>query len=103
MFSARQAAVDVESLLPVRATADIEYLIKESEVITGAPGRTFVIWGADRIVYRVRWHPVGCQIKRLDDSGEPTSTVYLLHSELPTHVLGEALRAGQLFTPTVKH
>ena len=103
MLIARQAALEVDSFLPVRTAADIEFLIKESEVVTGEPGRTFVIWGADRILYRIRWHPIGCQVKRLDDSGEPMSTVYLLHCELPAHVLGEALRAGQLFTPTVRH
>lgn len=41
-------------LLNVRAPEDIEFLVKESEVLTGKPGRTFVIAGADRLSYRVQ-------------------------------------------------
>ena len=37
-------------LLSVQAPEDIEYLVKESEVLTGRSGRTFVIAGADRLV-----------------------------------------------------
>jgi len=36
-------------LLSVQAPEDIEYLVKESEVLTGRSGRTFVIAGADRL------------------------------------------------------
>ena len=43
-------------MLAVRSTEDIEYLVKESEVLTGLPGRTFVIAGADRLTYRLLWH-----------------------------------------------
>ena len=39
-----------EALLPVRALDDIEYLVKESEVVTGQAGRAFVIAGADRLI-----------------------------------------------------
>ncbi len=102
MFTAIRADQDFESMLPVRATADIEYLIKESEVVTGEPGRRFVIAGADRLVYRIHWHPIGCKVQRLDNAGNATSTAYLLHAELYAHSLGEALRAGQLFSPTVR-
>jgi hypothetical protein len=45
-------------LLSVQAPEDIEYLVKESEVLTGRSGRTFVIAGADRLVYRVHWQPL---------------------------------------------
>ena len=41
------------SLLTVQAAEDIEFLVKESEVLTGQAGRTFVIAGADC------W-PTGC-------------------------------------------
>jgi len=39
-------------LLSVQAPEDIEYLVKESEVLTGRSGRTFVIAGADRSALR---------------------------------------------------
>ena len=48
--------------------ADIEYLVKESEVVTGNPGRKFVIYGADRLIYRIAWHPNGYHVQRLDES-----------------------------------
>ena len=36
-------------LLAVTAREDIEFLVKESELLTGQPGRIFVIAGADRL------------------------------------------------------
>ena len=102
MFTAIENHRTRDALLPVQAAADIEYLVKESEVVTGQPGREFVIAGADRLVYRIQWHPIGCKVQRLDDVGNAVSTDYMLHGEFHAHVLSEALRAGQLFTPAVR-
>ena len=90
-----------DKMIPVQAPGDIEYLVKESEVITGQPGRKFVISGADRLVYRIQWHPIGYQVQRLDAAGNPICTLTMLAGEFLMHSLGEALRAGQLFTPPV--
>ncbi len=90
-----------EAMQPVRAAEEIEYLVKESEVVTGKPGRKFVIAGADRLVYRVQWHPGGYKVQRLDKDDKATCTLYMLRREFLAHNVGEALRAGQLFTPTV--
>lgn len=89
-------------LLKVRAPEDIEFLVKESEVLTGKSGRTFVIAGADRLSYRVQWHPMGSKVERLDTHGQPLSSQHLLPWELLDHSLVEALHAGQLFTPMVR-
>lgn len=89
-------------LLNVRAAEDIEFLVKESEVFTGQPGRTFVIAGADRLSYRVQWHPMGFKVERLDAHGQALSSQHLLPWEFPEHSLVQALRAGQLFTPLVR-
>ena len=35
-------ALPMQQLLPVRSLDELEHLVKESEVLTGAPGRTFV-------------------------------------------------------------
>jgi hypothetical protein len=59
------------SLLTVQAPEDIEFLVKESEVLTGRAGRTFVIAGADWLAYRVHWHPIGLKVERLDAEGGP--------------------------------
>ena len=88
-------------LIQVRTAGDIEYLVKESEVVAGHPGRRFVIYGADRLTYRIAWHPNGYHVERLDESDRPISTVYLLPAQFSAHGLGEALSRGQLFTPAL--
>ena len=75
--------------------------MKESEVVTGHPGRKFVICGADRLTYRIAWHPNGYHVERLDESDKPTSTMYLLRAQFGAHGLGEAISRGQLFTPAL--
>ena len=89
------------ALMGVRSPEDIEFLVKESEILTGQPGRLFVIAGADRLPYRVRWHPTGVKVERLDAQGQALSSQHLLPWEFPDHSLVHALRAGQLFTPWV--
>ena len=94
-------AHDAPSLLTVQAPKDIEFLVKESEVLTGRAGRTFVIASADWLAYRVYWHPIGLKVERLDAAGQVLSTRHLLPSEFLRHNLMEALAVGQLFTPPV--
>ncbi len=88
-------------LIEVCTPADIEYLVKESEIVTGNPGRKFVICGADRLIYRIVWQPNGYHVERLDESDNPTSTMYLLPAQFGAHGLGDALSRGQLFTPAL--
>ena len=88
-------------LVQVCTPADIEYLVKESEIVTGNRGRKFVICGADRLAYRIAWCPHGYQVERLDESDKPTSTMYLLPAQFGAHGLGEAISHGQLFTPAL--
>ena len=95
----RQPAIS--GLVQVCTSADIEYLVKESEVVTGNRGRKFVICGADRLAYRIAWCPHGYQVERLDESDKPTSTMYLLPAQFGAHGLGEAISRGQLFTPAL--
>ena len=95
-------AHDAPSLLTVQAPKDIEFLVKESEVLTGRAGRTFVIAGADWLAYRVHWHPIGLKVERLDAEGRVLSAQHLLPREFFGHSLMEALAAGQLFTPPIR-
>ena len=47
----RQTAIrsaPLRDLLPVRSLNDLDWFVKESEIITGNPGREFVVAGADR-------------------------------------------------------
>ncbi len=89
-------------LLTVQAPEDIEFLVKESEVLTGQAGRIFVIDSADRLTYRVQWHPMGFKVERLDEHGQAMSSRHLLPAEFLVHNVVQALRAGQLFTPSVR-
>ncbi len=89
------------SMLPVHAAGEIEYLVKESEIVTGKPGRKFIIAGADRLAYLIQWHSIGYQIQRLDTADKPIYTLTLPSDALPLHQLGQALQVGQLFTPSV--
>jgi hypothetical protein len=91
----------ISGLVQVFTPADIEYLVKESEIVTGNRGRKFVICGADRLAYRIAWCPHGYQVERLDESDKPTSTMYLLPAQFGAHGLGEAISRGQLFTPAL--
>ena len=102
MHTQTRIANDALSLLTVHAPEDIEFLIKESEVLTGRAGRTFVIAGADWLAYRVHWHPIGVKVERLNAERRVLSTQHLLPREFLGHSLIEALAAGQLFTPPIR-
>jgi len=102
MYTATLIAGSAVPLLTVQTLEDIEFLVKESEVLTGRAGRTFVIASADWLAYRVHWHPIGLKVERLDAAGQILSTRYLLPKEFIRHSLMEALAAGQLFTPPVR-
>ena len=102
MHTQTRIANDALSLLTVHAPEDIEFLVKESEVLTGRAGRTFVIAGADWLAYRVHWHPIGVKVERLNAERRVLSTQHLLPREFLGHSLIEALAAGQLFTPPIR-
>ena len=102
MYTATHRAGRAAPLLTVQAPEDIKLLVKESEVLTGLAGRTFVIASADWLAYRVYWHPIGLKVERLDAAGQVLSTRHLLPSEFLWHSLMEALAVGQLFTPPVR-
>ena len=89
-------------LVAVSSPEDIEFLVKESEVLTGLPGRAFVIAGADWLIYRVQWHSMGFRVERLDAQGRALCSQHLLPWEFVDHSLVDALHAGQLFTPSVR-
>lgn len=97
----RQNHATFSSLQRVRGLTEIEFLVKESEVLTGNAGRVFVISGADQLAYRVRWHPAIIEVERLDADGAVLDTQHLLPGDFVTHSVVEALMAGQLYTAPV--
>ena len=100
-MNALRIGPDAPRLLTVQAPEDIEYLVKESEVLTGQAGRTFVISGADWLRARLLAEH-GLKVERLDAHGHVLSTQHLQVWEFLEHSLVEAQAAGQLFTPPVR-
>lgn len=90
-----------KTLMRVLGLAEIEFLVKESEVLTGQAGRIFVISGADRLTYRVHWHASIIEVERLGTNGAVLDRQHLLPSDFATHSVIEALVAGQLYTAPV--
>jgi hypothetical protein len=90
------------SLMRVLGLAEIEFLVKESEVLTGQSGRIFVIGGADRLVYRVHWHPSIVVVERLGADDAVLDTRHLPPHDFAAHPVVEALAAGQLYTAPVR-
>lgn len=101
MHDQQHCAHPAPTLFPVASIDDIEYLVKESEVVTGLASRTFVVAGADRLFYQLSQHRKGFQLQRLDVSGRVLHSEHLLTFELLEHSLHEALQAGQLFVASV--
>lgn len=96
-------ASDKRNLLQrVLGLDEIEYLIKESEVLTGCAGRIFEIRSAERLTYRVHWHPLMIDVERLDANGKALDIQHLRPSNFATHSVVEALMAGQLYTESVR-
>lgn len=84
--------------IQVRDAGDLEALVKESEVVSGRPGRLFVIEGACREVYRIACEPYGYWVERIGEESNPACSGYLYPEQLGGHSLGNALREGRLFT-----
>jgi len=87
---------DMQHLLPVRSVGEFEHLVKESEVLTGNAGRTFVVAGADRPAYQVHADVAGFQISRLDS--ELPHQWLTTAPEPSSHPIGHALACGLLYT-----
>ena len=94
-------ACNAQTLVNVLAPEDIEFLIKESEVITGRPGRTFAVAGADWQAYRLHWLQGVLKVDRLDTTGQVLSTERVPTKAFCEHRLIGALASGLLFTPPV--
>ena len=102
MHTQTRIAHDAPSLLTVQAPEDIEFLVKESEVLTGCAGRVFEIHGAERLTYRVHWRQSIIDVERLAADGTVLDTQHLLPSDFATHSVVEALMTGQLYTEPVR-
>ncbi|MBB3122195.1 hypothetical protein [Pseudoduganella violacea] len=75
---------------------ELDYLIKESELLTGGPGRKFHLRSQERqVTIALEWD--GYLIGNLN-RGDPIKRFYLPRRLLPLAMLGYVLRSGMLFT-----
>lgn len=93
--------VSAPSWQPVRGIEDLEFLVKESEVLTGRSGRRFVVASADRLHYLVHWRSPALVVERLDSNGLVCDRQFLLPWEFEQHPLAEAMNSQQLFATAV--
>lgn len=98
----RPAPAGPSLLQRVLGLTEIEFLVKESEVLTGCAGRIFEIHGAERLTYRVHWNPSIIDVERLDSNGAVLDIQHLRPGDFAAHNVVEALMAGQLYTAPVR-
>ncbi|KQW02878.1 hypothetical protein [Rhizobacter sp. Root1221] len=91
-------ATELTKLAPVRTLTDLDWLVKEREILTGEPGREFVVLGADRPAYHVTLDTAGYQIQRVDDDSCAATPMHSTAPDLVRHTLGNALACGLLYT-----
>lgn len=87
-------------MIQVQGLGDIPYLVKESEVVTGMPGRKFYVRSKGNGIsrYRIQCHSCGYRVHRLDSADASTGIVEMPHEHLIKHELGKAAINGGLFT-----
>lgn len=81
---------------------DLEFLVKESEVLTGHSGRRFVIASADRLYYQVHWRSPALVVERIDQHGAVCDRQFLLPWEFEQHPLAQAMDSRQLFAAAIR-
>lgn len=85
-----------ERFVEVRALSDLEYLVKESEIVTSTPGRMFHIRSQDRPVL-ISLESGGFVIRNVGQH-DASRTIYLPRRLMLDALIGHALKSGMLFT-----
>ena len=94
-------SAELSRLLPVRTVSDLEWLVKESELLTGKPGRRFVVAGGDRPAYEVRLDTAGFEVLRIDMDPLGTAPTHSSKPEFQQHPVADAMACGRLYTSRV--
>ena len=96
--SASLEHADAQALIRVRSLAELDWFVKESEMVTSQPGRCFIVAGADRQTFRVRIDVGGYEICCVDQPSCDTACKLASTPEIAEHTLGNALASGLLYT-----
>ena len=87
-------------IIQVQNFSQLEFLVKESEVVTGKPGRSFFVEGQARSYYQIRLDPLGYTVVEIM-AGEDLPQSSLCPLEQLNGHLSEAMRCGRLFTQSL--
>jgi len=85
-----------QRFIEVRGLSDLEYLVKESEIMTSTPGRMFHIRSQDRPVL-ISLEFGGFVIRNVGPD-DASRTFYLPRRLMLDALIGHALKSGMLFT-----
>ena len=96
-------STELSKLLRVRNVADLAWLVKESELVTGKPGRHFIVAGGDRPAYQVRLDSSGFEILRVDVNPLGAAPTHSSKPEFLQHPIASAMASGRLYTAMVQH
>lgn len=87
------------TLTPVRSLSDLAHMVKESEILTGRPGREFVITADDALLsYVVSTSGNGYEFRRVSSDGRITFTQFGSLDCLNSGSIGEAIATDRLFS-----
>lgn len=92
----------LKDLVRVRNRDDLDWYVKESELITGKHGREFVVAGADRPAFRVHLDEGGYEIVRVDEPNGPGVRTRATRRELSRHAVGDAMLCGLLYATVLQ-
>jgi hypothetical protein len=85
-------------MLRVTAMADLSYLVKEWEVVSGHSGRDFFVGRRRDMAFVIHAEGNGFEIRRVDSSAA-NEVHYVTDQQAAEHIIGSALHDGKLFTP----
>jgi len=84
-------------LRKVRALADLDYLLKESELLTGRRGREFEVGHGRKRAYRIAFNPRGYDVLLCDARGQAATTLLVEREQLEA-----SLRDGVVYSRALR-
>lgn len=91
----------LRNLVAVRSLDELDWFVKESEMLTGTRGRAFIVAGADRPAFQVHIDHLGYEILRIDLCADAAVPLRATGPDLHHHTLGSALACGMLYTAPI--
>ncbi|MQA40637.1 hypothetical protein [Rugamonas aquatica] len=81
----------------VRALADLDYLLKEAELLTGRPGREFQVGYGRKRAYRIAFNPHGYDVLLCDAQDQAATTLLVEREQIEV-----SLRDGVVYARALR-